>query len=97
MGNTHLWLFALVMAFLFVYLDIDFFSPSSLALIQTPHILSMMDKFCCPKWNSTGILQGIFWMKISQNMSVWLNQMVLAQHFCTIWSGWEKVTSKLNP
>jgi hypothetical protein len=36
MGNTHLWLFALVMTFLFVYLDIDLFSPSSLGLIQTP-------------------------------------------------------------
>jgi hypothetical protein len=36
MGNTHLWLFALVMTFLFLYLDIDLFSPSSLALIQTP-------------------------------------------------------------
>jgi hypothetical protein len=29
-------------------------------------------------------------------MLVWLNEKVLAQHFCTIWSGWQKGTTKRN-
>jgi hypothetical protein len=35
-------------------------------------------------------------MKISQRVLVWLNEKVLAQNFCTTWSGWQKDTSKLN-
>jgi hypothetical protein len=56
----------------------------------------MSDKFLFSYVELYGTLQGIFWMNISQRMLVWLNQKVLAHHFCTIWSGWQKGTSKLN-
>jgi hypothetical protein len=36
-------------------------------------------------------------MKKSQNMLVWVNKMVLALHFCTVCSGWQKAQQSLTP
>jgi hypothetical protein len=36
-------------------------------------------------------------MKKIQNMLVWVNKMVLALHFCTLCSGWQKAQQNLTP
>jgi hypothetical protein len=42
------------------------------------------------KSNPTSALYSKFWMKKSQNMLVWLSKMVLAQHFCRWYQGWQE-------
>jgi hypothetical protein len=48
------------------------------------------------KSNSTDAPSNIFWMKKSQNTSIWLSKVFLAQQFCTWCWGWQKTQHTLK-